>query len=227
MIDLAETLDPLLDARLHHITHNDEFEEEDDTTLQMIFFDGEEAFVIWTDEDSIYGARHLAETWSTTFVAPLSKRRLLRSSAQPETELSTIEHFVLLDLIGAKNPVIRSYFLDTAWLFNGLVSAESRLKSQGHLADLNQKSFFRDHPSTTTNYGYIGDDHVPFMKHGVSVLHIIPEPFPSVWHNKGVPMSITLASLASFDKADLTGRWYSPRHAHSTDVEPHLPGISC
>ena len=29
----------------------------DDTTLQMVFFDGEEAFVKWTDTDSIYGAR--------------------------------------------------------------------------------------------------------------------------------------------------------------------------
>lgn len=27
----------------------------------MIFFDGEEAFVRWTNEDSIYGSRHLAE----------------------------------------------------------------------------------------------------------------------------------------------------------------------
>lgn len=30
--------------------------------------------------------------------------------------------------------------------------------------------------------GYIGDDHVPFMARGVEVLHIIPSPFPQVWH---------------------------------------------
>lgn len=32
-----------------------------DVTLQLIFFDGEEAFQKWTDTDSIYGARHLAD----------------------------------------------------------------------------------------------------------------------------------------------------------------------
>jgi glutaminyl-peptide cyclotransferase len=26
------------------------------------------------------------------------------------------------------------------------------------------------------------DDHVPFMDRGVEVLHIIPSPFPRVWH---------------------------------------------
>ena len=34
-----------------------------DLTLQFIFFDGEEAFKQWTDTDSIYGARHLADKW--------------------------------------------------------------------------------------------------------------------------------------------------------------------
>lgn len=34
-----------------------------DLTLQFVFFDGEEAFEEWTETDSIYGARHLAEKW--------------------------------------------------------------------------------------------------------------------------------------------------------------------
>ena len=33
-------------------------------TLQLIFFDGEEAFVEWNEHDSIYGAKHLAEVMS-------------------------------------------------------------------------------------------------------------------------------------------------------------------
>ena len=37
-----------------------------DTSLQLIFFDGEEAFVDWTDTDSLYGARHLAEQMEKT-----------------------------------------------------------------------------------------------------------------------------------------------------------------
>ena len=28
----------------------------------------------------------------------------------------------------------------------------------------------------------IQDDHVPFMQRGVEVLHVIPTPFPHVWH---------------------------------------------
>ena len=34
-----------------------------DVALELIFFDGEEAFVQWTATDSIYGARHLARKW--------------------------------------------------------------------------------------------------------------------------------------------------------------------
>lgn len=30
-------------------------------TFQLVFFDGEEAFVKWTDTDSLYGSRHLAK----------------------------------------------------------------------------------------------------------------------------------------------------------------------
>lgn len=36
-----------------------------DFSLQLIFFDGEEAFVRWTATDSIYGSRHLAEEMSS------------------------------------------------------------------------------------------------------------------------------------------------------------------
>jgi len=31
--------------------------------VYLIFFDGEEAYGQWTDTDSVYGSRHLAETW--------------------------------------------------------------------------------------------------------------------------------------------------------------------
>ena len=61
MLDVAETLDPLLSARAKRIEEGeldlDEDEDAAETTLQLIFFDGEEAFVSWTDTDSIYGAK--------------------------------------------------------------------------------------------------------------------------------------------------------------------------
>jgi glutaminyl-peptide cyclotransferase len=58
MLDLAETLNPLLDKRKERLDAGEEDDEDvADMTLQLIFFDGEEAFVEWTDTDSIYGAR--------------------------------------------------------------------------------------------------------------------------------------------------------------------------
>lgn len=61
MLDLAEALNPLLEARQSKLEHGhvpDEDEEVAETTLQLVFLDGEEAFVEWTDDDSIYGARY-------------------------------------------------------------------------------------------------------------------------------------------------------------------------
>jgi len=31
--------------------------------LYFVWFDGEEAFVEWSDDDSLYGSRHLAAKW--------------------------------------------------------------------------------------------------------------------------------------------------------------------
>lgn len=126
-------------------------------------------------------SRHLAEKWSTSYITPNTKRRLTVAA----TELSTIEHLILLDLLGAKNPAIQSFFLDTAWLFDAMAAAEQRLHSTGALnvAGTNEwRSFFVPRREGMTNRGYIEDDHIPFMKRGVSVLHIIASPFPRVWH---------------------------------------------
>ena len=218
MLDIAETLDPLLDARARRVEEAElGLGEEDDideytaeTTLQLIFFDGEEAFMDWTATDSIYGARsvvlalpsyflhscvlfsyrHLANMWASTYLPPHPKRRLI-SAASPTTPLSTIEHLILLDLIGAPHPRVRSYFPDTAWLFDMLVSAETRLRAAGILdADALGRSFFSTRTGGDVSLGYMGDDHLPFLHRGVSVLHVITEPFPHVWHTLGVSTRI-------------------------------------
>ncbi|KAF5373571.1 hypothetical protein D9758_000826 [Tetrapyrgos nigripes] len=187
MLDLAEALNPLLEARSKRLEDGVEDDEDvADTTLQLVFFDGEEAFVQWTDTDSIYGARHLADKWATTYIYPNSKRRLMPQT----TELGSIEHLILLDLLGASQPSIKSYFKDTAWLYNKLVDAEHRLgnsdafvyKQDKSMAADGWKSYFRPINLNAPNYGYMGDDHVPFLKLGVSILHLIAEPFPHVWH---------------------------------------------
>jgi hypothetical protein len=83
---------------------------------------------------------------------------------------------------------VRSYFPDTAWLFDALVRAEARLRDAGILdpAVLGATSFFRPRNAADISLGYMGDDHLPFLHRGVSVLHIIADPFPRVWHTLGV-----------------------------------------
>ena len=126
MLDLAEMLNPLINARAARVLNDelrpDEDEDVAETTLTLVFFDGEEAFKDWTDTDSIYGARHLAQTWATTALPPHPRRRYLAPGA-PTTPLALVEHLILLDLLGARNPQVRSYFPDTAWLFDALVAA--------------------------------------------------------------------------------------------------------
>ncbi|KIM79620.1 hypothetical protein PILCRDRAFT_823155 [Piloderma croceum F 1598] len=185
ILDLAGALNPLLESRKQRLDDGLEDDEDvSDTTLQLVFFDGEEAFNMWTDKDSVYGARHLAETWSKTYIAPNSKRRLLRPSGT--TQIDTIEHLILLDLLGAVNPRIRSYFPDTAWLFDGLISIERRLAESGAFVYADEKdnwpSFFTPRTGSEHTFGYMGDDHVPFLHKGVNILHVIAEPFPRVWH---------------------------------------------
>lgn len=53
MLNLVKTTLPLLKRIL----------EGTNLGLMLIFFDGEEAFVNWTDDDSLYGSRHLAKKW--------------------------------------------------------------------------------------------------------------------------------------------------------------------
>lgn len=135
--------------------------------------------------------RHLAAKWESTYVQPHAKRRLLSTV---ESELSGIEHLILLDLLGAKNPLIKSYFLDTAWLFDAVVAVEKRLGDSGAFVYGDDKSmgaggwrsYFRPRTSSTQNIGYMGDDHVPFLHRGVPVLHLIADPFPHVWHELSV-----------------------------------------
>ncbi len=61
MLDLAEALDPLLNERAARLENGEEDDEDvAETTLQLVFFDGEEAFRDWTATDSIYGARYVS-----------------------------------------------------------------------------------------------------------------------------------------------------------------------
>lgn len=139
-------------------------------SLQLVFFDGEESFEEWTATDSLYGSRHLAERMANT---PHP------AGSSHTTMLQAVDLFVLLDLLGAPDPLIANHFDNTARWFDRLISAEKRLHRQGLLMS---------HPSEQTYFrkdvylGPVQDDHIPFLHKGVPVLHVIATPFPQVWH---------------------------------------------
>ncbi|KAJ2903442.1 uncharacterized protein MKZ38_009927 [Zalerion maritima] len=144
--------------------------------VQILFLDGEEAWETWTRTDSLYGARSLAEYWDTTPHAAMSAYR---------NPLNSISLFVLLDLLGTANPRIPSYFQNTHWAYKKYASMESRLRNLHLLTSKPASGTFlpdKDKKASDFSRGFVEDDHVPFMRRGVPVLHLIPTPFPSVWH---------------------------------------------
>ncbi|XP_053566996.1 glutaminyl-peptide cyclotransferase [Bombina bombina] len=141
-----------------------------DLSLKLIFFDGEEAFHYWTPYDSLYGSQHLAQKMENTPHPP---------NAENTNQLHGIDLFVLLDLIGTENPFFPNYFQNTIRWYSRLQSIERRLHSLNLL---------KNHPSEVQYFQSslrarpVEDDHVPFLQRGVPVLHLIPSPFPDVWH---------------------------------------------
>ncbi|CAG8950966.1 hypothetical protein HYFRA_00006363 [Hymenoscyphus fraxineus] len=148
----------------------------EDTGIQIILLDGEEAFVNWTDDDSLYGSRSLAEEWEATIQPAMSTY---------QNALRSISLFLLLDLLGSKDPIVPSYFATTHWAYRHMSSIESRIRKLDLTkSDKGSKPFLPDFDKEASKFGIggIADDHLPFMARGVEILHIIPSPFPRVWH---------------------------------------------
>jgi Zn-dependent M28 family amino/carboxypeptidase len=78
-------------------------------TIELLFFDGEEAVVEWTRNDSTYGSRH--------YVA----------AAQQAGTLQALRALVLLDMIGDKDLVIRRDAVSTRWLVDIVWNAAARI----------------------------------------------------------------------------------------------------
>ncbi|TGZ74479.1 hypothetical protein CRM22_000908 [Opisthorchis felineus] len=155
MMKVAESITPLYQSQRHH-----------SYSLRMIFFDGEEAFRDWTDQDSLYGSRHLATIWN-------------QPGSDGGRELSKIKLFVLLDLIGFTGMTIPSYPNGSKDMYDQLVTLE-QLFAKGNLLHSHRTSGHRYFRGTLAHR--IEDDHIPFLELGVPVLHLIPTPFPRVWH---------------------------------------------
>ncbi|KAK1755082.1 peptidase family M28 [Echria macrotheca] len=137
---------------------------EEDVGVQILLLDGEEAWEVWSDTDSLYGARALASDWDA------------------QGRLRSIGLFVLLDLLGAPGPSVPSYFAKTHWAYRLLAGVEGRLRDQGGLETTGKWFGDMEKKAHMFTRHFVLDDHVPFMERGVDVLHVIPSPFPDVWH---------------------------------------------
>jgi hypothetical protein len=157
----CSSLDPLLDARARRVEQAElGLEDEDidgytaETTLQLIFFDDEEASIDWTATDSIYGARSVLllrllslphsctlATFSHTDTSPKHGRRptspiIQNAASYPQhhpTPLSTVQYLALVRPPRRPTPACASLLpWHTAWLLETLISAETRLRAQAH-----------------------------------------------------------------------------------------------
>ena len=189
LLHAARSVDAALTAKWENmkIDELDVLDADGSRGVQIILMDGEEAFLHWSDTDSIYGARALAEEWEQSFHAAGSAYR---------TNLSSIELFVLLDLLGAPNVEVPSYFLPTHWAYQAMANIEGRLREMGLFRSSpnhpskqpkekhSEKLFLSQADKAVQAFtpSYMGDDHVPFLARGVEILHLIPSRFPSVWH---------------------------------------------
>ncbi|KAL7787851.1 peptidase family M28 domain-containing protein [Trichoderma ceciliae] len=177
LMHIARSIDGALKSKWNAMATSDGFDDDLDSSIgvQIILLDGEEAFVRWTQTDSLYGARSLAETWESEFHPSMSTFR---------TPLHSISLFVLLDLLGSANPHVPSYFLPTHWAYKNMAALEKRMRDLGLLESDPSGPFLPDAEKRADQFGYGGieDDHIPFLRRGVDILHLIPTPFPNVWH---------------------------------------------
>jgi Zn-dependent M28 family amino/carboxypeptidase len=89
-------------------------------TIELLFLDGEEAFVEWSAVDSTYGSRHYVQ------------------AARSAGTLRSIQAFVLLDMIGDKNLNIKREPQSTKWLTDIIWAAAARLGHQRHFVSEEQ-----------------------------------------------------------------------------------------
>jgi Zn-dependent M28 family amino/carboxypeptidase len=86
----------------------------DGYSVWLVWTDGEEAFVKWSDKDSVYGTRHLAQNW------------------QQDGTAKKIKAFILLDMIGDADLDIMRDTNSTKWLTDLVYQAASQLGYQSH-----------------------------------------------------------------------------------------------
>jgi glutaminyl-peptide cyclotransferase len=86
----------------------------DGYSVWLVWTDGEEAVKSWSDTDSLYGTRHLAEKW------------------EKDGTLKKIKALMVLDMIGDADLDIQRNTDGTAWLLDLIYAAAERTGYQSH-----------------------------------------------------------------------------------------------
>jgi Zn-dependent M28 family amino/carboxypeptidase len=86
----------------------------DGYSVWLVWTDGEEAVRVWTQSDSLYGTKHLADRW------------------QKDGTLKKIKAFILLDMIGDADLNIEKDANSTPWLQDLVLQAATTLGHQSH-----------------------------------------------------------------------------------------------
>jgi len=118
--------------------------------IELLFLDGEESTGDWTGNDHTYGSRHYVDT------------------ARKDGTLKDIRAFILVDMIGDRDLVIKRESRSTPWLTDIIWAAAKQLK----------RAEFSDDSTP------IDDDHIPFLEAGVPAVNVIDLDYPD-WHTPG------------------------------------------
>ncbi len=116
-------------------------------TLWLVWLDGEEAVREWSDTDSLYGSRHLAE------------------KLQAEGAVPKIEAFVLVDMVGDRELDIRRETASTPWLTDLVWGVARRLGHQRYF--LNSTHTILDDHLPLLNAGIPAVDLIDFDYGGI------------------------------------------------------------
>jgi hypothetical protein len=119
-------------------------------TIELLFLDGEESTGDWTGSDHTYGSQYYVDT------------------ARKAGTLKDIRAFILVDMIGDRDLVLKRESRSTPWLTDIIWAAAKRLKREQ----------FSDEATP------IDDDHIPFLEAGVPAVDLIDLDYPD-WHTRG------------------------------------------
>jgi Zn-dependent M28 family amino/carboxypeptidase len=86
-------------------------------TIELVFFDGEEAFIEWAGRDHTYGSRYYVD------------------AAKRSGELASIKAMILVDMIGDRDLNIRRETLSTPWLTDLIWESAKTLKMSRYFLD--------------------------------------------------------------------------------------------